>query len=138
MIVSASLHFNAVRISLRKSMDTVAHRVALLLQGHQTQALVKLTGFSDETVRRYRLGTSTPNIAFVMALVEGLGVNGHWVLTGTPPIFMNQVVPLAVASAGPSELVTELARRIRVAGHTQPGHLPDISLSLLQIGNQTA
>src|SRR4051794_15403912 len=57
-------------------------RLREVCKGRRVAEVARLTGWREETARRYLLGRNVPSPIFLGRLVEELGVSGTWLLTG--------------------------------------------------------
>jgi transcriptional regulator with XRE-family HTH domain len=99
----------------RWSAATLTDRVRALCAGRTPQAIARLSGVSVDSVRRYLRGAGIPP-RFLVALSQALEVSLNWLLTGRGPVRRAEVIALALERASTTDLLGELAARIRDAG----------------------
>jgi transcriptional regulator with XRE-family HTH domain len=81
-------------------------RLKTLVRDHSQARMARATGRSRTSLTRYLQGARPP-LEFGAAIVEELGVNPDWLLTGTEPMY------LADVPVGSSELGNELLEMMR-------------------------
>ncbi|MEM9083805.1 MAG: hypothetical protein AAGB34_09425 [Planctomycetota bacterium] len=72
------------------------------------RVISELTGQNSETVRRYMQGAA-PSVEFVSRLCDKLGLNAHWLLTGSGPMRADEQRSAALREASPAELLSHIA-----------------------------
>lgn len=70
------------------------------------RAIGELTGHHPENVRRW-MGGHAPSVEFLAALCDGLGLNGHWLLTGEGP--SRRAPAGAIGAEGAASLLSSVA-----------------------------
>jgi len=105
--------------------DAIQRRLTELAQQHSQADISRRTEFSRNNVSRYVNGTRMP-IEFAAALVEGLGVNPAWLLTGEGTPYLSDI------SSGTQEMAGDLlalveamaaVNRMRLGSLTGKHHL---------------
>ncbi|MCB9935972.1 MAG: helix-turn-helix transcriptional regulator [Planctomycetes bacterium] len=105
--------------------DAIQKRLTELAQQHSQADISRKTEFSRNNVSRYVNGTRMP-IEFAAALVEGLGVNPAWLLTGEGTPYLSDI------SGGTREMAGDLlalveamaaVNRMRLGSLTGKHHL---------------
>lgn len=117
--MSTALDRNAERA------DQIQKRLAELAGQHSQADIARKTEFSRNNVSRYVNGTRMP-IEFAAALVEGLGVNPAWLLTGEGTAYLSDI------NSGTQEMAGDLlalvdamsaVNRMRLGSLTGKHHL---------------
>jgi hypothetical protein len=120
--------------------DTIRARLKRLLRDHNQAKLARATGRSRNALTRYVHGAKLP-LSFGAALVDELGVNPAWLLSGDEPMYLADVP----ASAG--ELGGELLGLMRaldqvsglklgaLAGHKHARALRELTETLDRYGS---
>ncbi|MBZ0136377.1 MAG: helix-turn-helix domain-containing protein [Planctomycetes bacterium] len=89
--------------------EGILKRLAELAETHSQADIARKTEFSRNNVSRYVNGTRMP-IEFAAALVEGLGINPAWLLTGEGTPYLSDV------SAGTAEMAGDLLALVEAMG----------------------
>ncbi|MCB9935970.1 MAG: helix-turn-helix transcriptional regulator [Planctomycetes bacterium] len=93
----------------RQRAEALAGRVAEVAQRHGQAEIARKTEFSNNNVSRYIGGTRMP-LEFGSALVDALGVNPAWLLTGQGTPYLSDVSAGTAVMAGDMlELVNAMA-----------------------------
>lgn len=78
--------------------DPVNDRLQELLRKHSQSEIARKTGVSRQNVCRY-MGGAKASLKFGAALVDGLGVNPLWLLTGKGMTYLSDVSPETASAA---------------------------------------
>ena len=89
--------------------EAIQRRLNELAESHSQADIARKTDFSRNNVSRYVNGTRMP-IEFAAALVEGLGINPAWLLTGEGTPYLSDV------SAGTAEMAGDLLALVEAMG----------------------
>lgn len=89
----------------------LSQRLARCLDGITNADIAGMTGFSSETVRRYRKG-SPPSIEFVILVATFTNTSLTWLLTGRGPRQERDLSAWHLSMSPTSEIVAELGRRL--------------------------
>lgn len=89
--------------------EAIQKRLTELAESHSQADIARKTDFSRNNVSRYVNGTRMP-IEFAAALVEGLGVNPAWLLSGEGTPYLSDV------SAGTAEMAGNLLALVEAMG----------------------
>ena len=117
--MSTALDRNAERA------EQIQQRLIELAEQHSQADIARKTEFSRNNVSRYVNGTRMP-IEFAAALVEGLGVNPAWLLTGEGTAYLSDINSGTQEMAGDLlALVDAMAavNRMRLGSLTGKHHL---------------
>lgn len=88
--------------------DPLHERLRTVVGDRTYRAVGEITGTNAETARRYLQGQA-PNIEFIAALCEKLGLNANWLLTGYGPMKAKDQRAHALREANPAELLSAIA-----------------------------
>lgn len=105
--------------------EAILKRINELAEAHSQAEIARKTEFSRNNVSRYVNGTRMP-IEFAAAMVEGLGVNPAWLLTGEGTPYLSDVTAGTQKMAGDVlALVKAMAatNRMRLGSLTGKHHL---------------
>ena len=89
--------------------EAIQQRLNELAETHSQADIARKTEFSRNNVSRYVNGTRMP-IEFAAALVEGLGINPAWLLSGEGTPYLSDV------SAGTAEMAGDLLALVEAMG----------------------
>ena len=89
----------------------LSERLAQCLDGITNADIAGMTGFSSETVRRYRKG-SPPSIDFAILVASLTNTSLIWLLTGRGPRQERDLSAWHLSLSPTSEIANELGRRL--------------------------